>query len=91
MAELYFDPGTLGEDGSSAWTNALAGEERDPNHLVHIVRDLEPVDALELLGGLPRTLDELRRIPMQIAPLDSRPYLFQQAVRAERRIWAPAA
>ena len=50
MPELYFDPRTLDEAGCPAWISALAGEEHDPNHLVHVVRDLEPADALELLG-----------------------------------------
>jgi|GEM_PF-3510044 len=50
MLDPYFAPDHLDETGSPAWINALGGEEYDPNHLVHVVRDLEPADALELLG-----------------------------------------
>ncbi|WP_156959542.1 hypothetical protein [Nocardia sp. BMG51109] len=50
MPEPYFSPEQLDETGSPAWINALGGEEYDPNHLIHVVRDLEPADALEVLG-----------------------------------------
>ncbi|WP_157117238.1 hypothetical protein [Nocardia vaccinii] len=50
MPELYFSPDQLDENGCPTWVTALAGEEYDPNHLVHIVRDLDPADALALLG-----------------------------------------
>jgi len=50
MSEPYFSPDTLDADGCPTWLNVLAGEESDPNHLVHAVRDLGPADALEMLG-----------------------------------------
>jgi hypothetical protein len=50
VPEPYFTPDQLANDGSPTWLNALAGEGSDPNHLVHVVRHLDPADALELLG-----------------------------------------
>jgi hypothetical protein len=41
--------GTLDEYGCPVWIADLA--DTDPNHLVHVVRDLAPADALELLGA----------------------------------------
>lgn len=42
-------PDTLDEIGCPVWITELAND--DPNHLVHVVRDLEPAEALELLGA----------------------------------------
>lgn len=50
MPKPYFFPDQLDETGCPTWLSALAGQEHDPNHLVHIVRDLEPADALAVLG-----------------------------------------
>lgn len=44
-----FGPDVLDESGCPGWISELADD--DPNHLVHVVRDLEPTDALELLGA----------------------------------------
>ncbi|MFD2421458.1 hypothetical protein [Amycolatopsis pigmentata] len=69
-----FEPGTLDEIGCPVWISDLAND--DPNHLVHVVRDLEPAEALGMraicvLAELPRTLADLRRIPLLVAPLES--------------------
>ncbi|WP_067666242.1 hypothetical protein [Nocardia miyunensis] len=56
MADPYFSPDQLDETGCPTWLSALAGEEYDPNHLVHIVRDLEPADALAVLGVDPQDI-----------------------------------
>ncbi|MFF3568934.1 DUF6461 domain-containing protein [Nocardia jiangxiensis] len=50
MPAPYFSPDQLDETGCPTWLSALAGQEHDPNHLVHLVRDLEPADALAVLG-----------------------------------------
>lgn len=44
-----FEPDTLDESGCPVWISDLAVD--DPNHLVQVVRDLEPEEALELLGA----------------------------------------
>lgn len=49
MSTPGFDPETVDEIGCPVWINELAPD--DPNHLVHVVRDLEPARALELLGA----------------------------------------
>lgn len=49
MSTPGFGPDTLDESGCPVWISELAND--DPNHLVHVVRDLEPADALELLGA----------------------------------------
>jgi hypothetical protein len=54
MPALGFEPNTLGEDGCPAWIGELAND--DPNHLVHVVRELEPADALALLGADPQLI-----------------------------------
>lgn len=50
MPEPYFSADQLDETGCPTWLTALACTPQDPNHMVHIVRDLEPADALALLG-----------------------------------------
>ncbi|MFI0463486.1 MULTISPECIES: DUF6461 domain-containing protein [Saccharopolyspora] len=47
-----FPPDTLDGEGIPIWITQLASD--DPNHAVHVVRDLEPADALEALGAKPR-------------------------------------
>lgn len=47
-----FPPNTLDAGGVPAWISELACD--DPNHAVHVVRDLEPADALGALGANPR-------------------------------------
>ncbi|MGI8312586.1 hypothetical protein [Saccharopolyspora hattusasensis] len=47
-----FPPSTLDAGGGPIWISELASD--DPNHAVHVVRDLEPADALEALGAKPR-------------------------------------
>jgi hypothetical protein len=49
-----FRPNTLAEDGCPVWIGELAND--DPNHLVHVVRGLEPADALALLGADPQSI-----------------------------------
>lgn len=49
MSTPGFGPDTLDESGCPVWISELAAD--DPNHLVHVVRDLAPADALALLGA----------------------------------------
>ena len=51
MATPGFPPGTLDDLGCPVWLTNLADE--DPNHTVHMVRDLDPTDALLSLGVKP--------------------------------------
>ncbi|MFD9958315.1 hypothetical protein [Amycolatopsis sp. NPDC058986] len=51
MATPGFPPGALDESGFPVWSKELAGD--DPNHLVHVVRDLDPRTALRVLGAEP--------------------------------------
>jgi hypothetical protein len=46
-----FPAGTLTEGGFPAWIMGLADE--DPNHTVHVVRDLAPTEAMQVLGAKP--------------------------------------
>ncbi|MFG2196879.1 DUF6461 domain-containing protein [Streptomyces sp. NPDC048639] len=46
-----FPPNTLDDEGTPLWISELADE--DPHHSVHVVRDLEPAAALEMLGANP--------------------------------------
>lgn len=46
-----FPPNTLDSDGDPLWIVELANA--DPNHAVHVVRDLEPAEALKRLGANP--------------------------------------
>ncbi|MDH6707061.1 hypothetical protein P3T27_003790 [Kitasatospora sp. MAA19] len=50
-----FGPGTLDEDGGPVWITDLAAD--DPNHTVHVVRDLSPTDALLALGATPQLIN----------------------------------
>ncbi|MBU3067381.1 hypothetical protein KO481_38400 [Nocardia sp. NEAU-G5] len=65
MAVPGFPPNTLDEEGVPLWISGLVDE--DPNYSVHVVRGLDPADALEALGAklrlfrpwqLPDTLDD---------------------------------
>jgi hypothetical protein len=47
-----FAVGTLDKSGCPVWITDLDGSE-DLNHTVHVVRDLEPTDALRVLGAKP--------------------------------------
>lgn len=46
-----FPEGTLDQAGFPVWITDLASEE--PNHTVHVVRGLAPVDAMQMLGARP--------------------------------------
>lgn len=52
MATPGFPPNTLDAEGTPLWISGLAAD--DPNHSVHVVRGLEPAEALEALGAKPR-------------------------------------
>lgn len=49
MTAPEFPAGTLDSDGCPAWISELGAG--DPHQLVHLVRDLRPLDALEVLGA----------------------------------------
>lgn len=55
MSEPYFTPDSVDELGNPQWISALTTGD-DPNHVVHVVRDLEPAEALELLGVDPQAI-----------------------------------
>lgn len=44
-----FPPGILDAEGKPVWIGDLA--EKEPHHSLHVVRGLEPAEALELLGA----------------------------------------
>lgn len=46
-----FPPGALDSEGLPIWIRDLATD--DPNHILHVVRGLEPAEALEALGAKP--------------------------------------
>lgn len=54
MPTRGFSPDELDDDGAPIWISELAGD--DPNHTVHVVRDLEPSDALAVLGADPQSV-----------------------------------
>ncbi|WP_216894189.1 hypothetical protein [Nocardia alni] len=54
MSAPGFAPDALDEFGCPTWISELAID--DPNHLLHVVRDLGPADALELLGAERRSI-----------------------------------
>ncbi|WP_216893023.1 hypothetical protein [Nocardia alni] len=56
MPEPYFAPDQLDETGCPAWITEFAGTEYDANHMVHVVRDIYPAEALELLGADPEEI-----------------------------------
>lgn len=47
-----FPPHTLNEDGGPVWLSDLAAAH--PHHALHVVRGLEPAEALETLGARPQ-------------------------------------
>lgn len=49
-----FPPGTLDADGDPKWIGELAGA--NPNHALHVVRDLDPGAALEIIGVKPHLI-----------------------------------
>jgi hypothetical protein len=51
MPTPAFPAGTLDDAGFPAWITGLAMEE--PNHTVHVVRDLAPADAMQVVGARP--------------------------------------
>ncbi|KAA0939316.1 DUF6461 domain-containing protein [Streptomyces apricus] len=53
-----FPPHTLDPDGSPIWISALA--TGDPNHILHVVRGIEPAEALEALGAKPALIQPCR-------------------------------
>ncbi|MER7971963.1 DUF6461 domain-containing protein [Streptomyces sp. NPDC096080] len=57
-----FPPHTLDSEGLPVWISALAAE--DPHHALHVVRGLEPAEALEMLGAKPR-LFQARELPAE--------------------------
>lgn len=46
-----FPPSTLDSQGTPIWISDLAAG--DPNHILHVVRGIEPAEALEALGAKP--------------------------------------
>ncbi|MFD9053589.1 DUF6461 domain-containing protein [Streptomyces zaomyceticus] len=44
-----FPPSTLNTEGTPIWITDLAAG--DPNHILHVVRGIEPAEALEVLGA----------------------------------------
>jgi hypothetical protein len=52
MPTPAFPPNTLDPEGEPTWLVELASE--DPNHTLHVVKNLEPAEALERLGANPR-------------------------------------
>src|SRR4051812_29819610 len=67
MATPGFPPGTLDDLGCPVWITDLADE--DPNHTVHVVRDLDPADALLSLGVKPH---QIRSCELPAHRVDSR-------------------
>ncbi|GAB3438008.1 hypothetical protein GCM10027570_00770 [Streptomonospora sediminis] len=49
-----FRPHTLDGDGCPSWISGLA--TADPNHIVHVVKGLEPAEVLEMLGAEPSSV-----------------------------------
>ncbi|GAB2685711.1 hypothetical protein GCM10027271_55480 [Saccharopolyspora gloriosae] len=49
MTAPTFPADTLDSEGGPAWISDLGAE--DPHQLVHLVRDLQPLEALEVLGA----------------------------------------
>jgi hypothetical protein len=54
MQGYSFGPETVDEEGCPRWITEIASE--NPNHLVHVVRDVEPARALALLGADPQSI-----------------------------------
>lgn len=46
-----FPPNTLDSEGEPIWISELAN--CDPNHILHVVRGIEPAEALQVLGAKP--------------------------------------
>ncbi|WP_331752467.1 DUF6461 domain-containing protein [Streptomyces chartreusis] len=46
-----FPPNTLDSEGAPIWISELATD--DPNHILHVVRGIEPAEALKVLGANP--------------------------------------
>ncbi|MGW0788299.1 DUF6461 domain-containing protein [Streptomyces sp. NPDC002911] len=46
-----FPPSTLDSEGTPIWISELAND--DPNHILHVVRGVEPAEALQVLGAKP--------------------------------------
>ena len=57
-----FPAGTLSADGFPIWIHGLADE--DPNHTVHVVRDLAPTDAMQVVDAKPGMIT-LCQLPAQ--------------------------
>ncbi|WP_033294002.1 hypothetical protein [Amycolatopsis jejuensis] len=51
MPTPAFPPNTLDDAGDPIWISGLAGAE--PNHAVHVVKGIEPAEALKRLGAAP--------------------------------------
>ncbi|MGW1564507.1 DUF6461 domain-containing protein [Streptomyces sp. NPDC002144] len=49
-----FPPSTLDSEGAPIWITDLASG--DPNHILHVVRGIEPAEALEVLGAKPELI-----------------------------------
>ncbi|MFE5566550.1 hypothetical protein ACFQ68_16310 [Amycolatopsis japonica] len=75
MSMAQFVPDAWDASGCPAWISALATE--DPNHLVHVVRDLEPPAALELLGA---ERDSIAPCELPVATADERTSLLRAAI-----------
>ncbi len=77
MPKPYFAPDQLDETGCPTWISELAGTEHDPNHLVHVVRDIYPAEALELLGADP---EEIRPCVLPTRDPDEKTSLARAAI-----------
>jgi len=51
MSTPGFPPNTLDSEGAPIWISDLAVD--DPNHILHVVRGMDPAEALEALGAKP--------------------------------------
>ncbi|MFD4561926.1 DUF6461 domain-containing protein [Streptomyces sp. NPDC058469] len=49
-----FPPNTLDSEGTPIWISDLAVD--DPNHILHVVRGIDPAEALEALGAKPELI-----------------------------------
>jgi Family of unknown function (DUF6461) len=78
MSAPGFPPNTLDDEGGPVWIRALASA--DPNHSLHVVRGLEPAEALETLGAQPRLFQQCE---LPTTRPNDRTSLPAAAIRAE--------
>jgi hypothetical protein len=82
MAVPGFRAEALNEDGGPLWIDSVAAE--DPNHLLHVVRGLDPAAAIELVGG--RVVRELAPGQLPAERPDSWSTPVHTAVGADRMV-----